>query len=306
MSALGIDIGGTTTVAVLLEDGQVLASHQVPTLRGEGAVESAAAVAGAVLAAAGTSADALDGIGLGVPGLVGDDRSLVRSAVNLGIDSFDIGAALGSRLGVPVTVDNDVRAAVLGARHLMAEPAGALAFIGLGTGIAAGLAYDDRVLRGASGIAGEIGHIPVPGALGVCRCGQRGCLETVASGWALAERWEGPIPALTMLAAAERGEERGVRDWDACIDGLAHAVRSLVLTTGVDVVLIGGGVSGLGLPLLEGVRARIADWADASPLLSALDVPARIRLLPAGAQPAAVGAALLGSAHWSHRHAEVD
>lgn len=296
MSALGIDIGGTSTVAVVLDEGRVLGTHELPTLLGERVVRSAVEAARAVLATTGVGLAAIESIGLGVPGLVGADRSVVRSAVNLGIDALDIGSAVGATLGARVTVDNDVRAAVLGARHLMHEPAGALAFIGLGTGIAAGIAYDDRVLRGASGTAGEIGHVPVPGAHARCRCGQLGCLETVASGWALAQRWPGPIPAATLLAAAEAGDERGMREWRELVDALAHAIRSLVLTTGVDSVLVGGGVSGLGDPLLEGVRARIAAWAEPSPLLAALDVPARIRLLPPGAQPAAVGAAMLGSA----------
>ncbi|WP_072312692.1 ROK family protein [Agrococcus sp. Marseille-P2731] len=298
MSALGIDIGGTTTVAVVLEHGRVLGSHQVATRRGDGVVASAVAAAREALAVAGVERSALEGAGLGVPGIVGDDRTLVRGAVNLGIEALDIGSAVSEGLGVAVTVDNDVRAAVLGARHLMAEPAAVIAYVGLGTGIAAGLAFGDRVLRGASGMAGEIGHIPVPGASSRCRCGQLGCLETLASGWSLAQRWAGDIPAAAMLAAAERGQERGEREWRAFIDGIAHAVRSLVLTTGVDAVLIGGGISGLGAPLLDGVQGRIAAWAEDSPLLGALDVPARIRLLPPGAQPGAVGAAIMGSAAW--------
>ena len=291
MSALGIDIGGTTTVAVVLERGRVLASRHVPTRRGEGVVASAVVAAREALAAADTRVEQLEGVGLGVPGFVGDDRTLVRGAVNIGIETLDIGAAVGAGLGVPVTVDNDVRVAVLGARHLMAEPTGAIAF-------AAGVAYDERVLRGASGMAGEIGHIPVPGTSERCRCGQHGCLETIASGWSLAERWDDPIPPAAMLAAADAGDERGMREWGAFVDAIAHAVRGLVLTTGVDVVLIGGGVSGLGAPLLDGVRSRIAAWAEESPLLTALDLSARIRLLPPGAQPGAVGAAILGSGQW--------
>ncbi|GEK79924.1 ROK family protein [Agrococcus baldri] len=304
MSTLGIDIGGSTTVAVVLERGRVLGTQQLPTEPGEAVVATAVTAARRVLTATGIATAALEGVGLGVPGIVDADRSRVRSAVNLGIDSLDIGAAVAGGLGVPVTVDNDVRVSVLGARHLMGEPAGALAFVGLGTGIAAGVAYGDRVLRGESGVAGEIGHIPIPGAGERCRCGQHGCLETVAAGWALAQRWGGPTPAAGMLAAAERGDERGVRDWQAFTGGLAHAIRSLVLTTGVDTVLIGGGVSGLGAPLAEGIGAQLRTWASASPLLAALDVPSRIRLLPVGAQAGAVGAALLGAT--VARHAAAD
>ena len=118
MSALGIDIGGTTTVAVVLERGRVLASRHVPTRRGEGVVASAVVAAREALAAADTRVEQLEGVGLGVPGFVGDDRTLVRGAVNIGIETLDIGAAVGAGLGVPVTVDNDVRVAVLGWRRL--------------------------------------------------------------------------------------------------------------------------------------------------------------------------------------------
>ncbi|QCR20821.1 ROK family protein [Agrococcus sp. SGAir0287] len=296
---LGIDVGGTKTAAVLLDArGVVVGQHRVPTLRGEGVVDSVLAAARPVLRHAGVDVDALDGVGLGIPGVVGHDRSTIRDAVHLGIDAFDVGAAVGERLGVRVLVENDVNAAVVGARHLLGDASDAFAYLGLGTGIAAGILLDGAVWRGATGVAGEIGHVPVPGATGRCRCGQTGCLETVAAGWALAERWDEPWPAARMLAAARAGSAQATAEWEAVVDGIAHAVRLLVLTLDVGTIAIGGGLRELGAPLLDGIRERLGEWALASPFVAAVAIPSRVHMVPAGSQPAAVGAAIVGSSAW--------
>lgn len=297
---LGIDVGGTKTAAVLLDDrGVVVGQHQVPTEHGEAVVDSVLAAARLALRDVGAVVGDLGGVGLGIPGVVDADRSRIRDAVHLGLGAFDVGAAVGARLGARVLVENDVKAAVAGARHLLDDRGtDAFAYLGLGTGIAAGVALDGTVWRGASGVAGEIGHVPVPGATGRCRCGQTGCLETVAAGWALAERWGEPWPAARMLEAARAGDAAAAAEWDVVVDALAHGIRMLVLTLDVGTIAIGGGMRGLGAPLLDGIRARLASWAEASPFLAALAIPSRVHLVPAGSQPAAVGAAILGSSAW--------
>ncbi|WP_144719844.1 ROK family protein [Agrococcus jejuensis] len=299
MMRLGIDVGGTKTAAVLLaSDGAVVGQHQVPTELGEGVVDSVLAAARFVLRDVGVGVSELDGVGLGIPGQVDADRSRIRNAVHLGLGAFDVGAAVGDRLGTRVLVENDVNAAALGARHLLGSDADAFAYLGLGTGIAAGVLLDGAVWRGATGVAGEIGHVPVPGATAVCRCGQAGCLETVAAGWALAERWGEPWPAARMLEAARAGSAMASAEWHVVVDALAHAVRMLVLTVDVDAVAIGGGMRGLGAPLLDGIRERLGEWSAASPFLAALAIPSRVHMVPAGSQPAAVGAAIVGSSAW--------
>jgi glucokinase len=294
---LGIDVGGTKTAAVLLgRDGTVAGQHQVPTAHGEAVVDSVLAAAHVVLREAAVRVEALDGIGIGVPGQVSSDRSSIRNAVHLGLGAFDVGAAVGGRLGAPVLVENDVKAAVLGARHLLgADASASFAYLGLGTGIAAGVVLDGSVWRGSSGVAGEIGHVPVPGAVGTCRCGQVGCLET---GWALAERWGEPWPAARMLEAARAGDAEAAEQWDAVLDALAHAIRMLTLTVDARTVAIGGGMRGLGAVLLDGIRGRLAAWSATSPFLDGLAIPSRVQMVPPGSQPAAVGAAILGSSAW--------
>ena len=101
---------------------------------------------------------------------------------------------LEARLGVPVAVENDVNVATLGAVALSGIRD--LVYLSIGTGLAAGLVLDGTLRRGATGAAGEIGHVPIDPLGAVCQCGQRGCLETVASGRALAEAW--PVRATSL------------------------------------------------------------------------------------------------------------
>ncbi len=178
-------------------------------------------------------------------------------------------------------------------------PTGAdLAYLALGTGVAAGLVLDGMVRRGASGAAGEIGHIPlVPDGL-ACPCGQRGCLEQYASGSALDAAWPSrtgrPSPVELFEAAAE-GDPAALRLRDAFIGAVASAVRILVLTCDVRQVVLGGGVSALGAPLLAAVRSALTEQAASSPFLRAMGLAERVVLAPADLPLAAVGAALLAA-----------
>jgi predicted NBD/HSP70 family sugar kinase len=175
-----------------------------------------------------------------------------------------------------------------------------MAYLNLGTGLAAGLVIDGRLWRGARGAAGEIGHIPVDPNGVLCPCGQRGCLETVASGSAIARQWSSPgaadpIPARSLMAAADAGDAEAVAIRSLLVDNVAAAVRVLVLTVDVEIVMIGGGLSNLGEWLLDEVRRVLASWAEESPFLASLGLESRVLLVPAGFPAAAVGAALVGA-----------
>jgi predicted NBD/HSP70 family sugar kinase len=214
-----------------------------------------------------------------------------------------------------VTVENDLSVAALGAAHLLGtEPgidartdAGAdadagtagrpvdLAFLALGTGVAAGLVLDGRLRRGAGGAAGEIGHVPVDPSGPACACGQRGCLELYASGRAVDALWPSragrPAP-VELFEAAAAGDPAAVAARATYASAVAAAVRMLVLTVDVRHVVLGGGVAQLGDPLLEAVRAALA--AETSPFLASLRLPERVRLAPGRVPVGAVGAAVVG------------
>lgn len=296
MTSFGLDIGATKTSGVAVaDDGAVLAEVTEPTELGPaGLLDTAARVVDGLGRLSGQ--DPVGPIGVGVPGLVDVVRGVVEHAVNLGLngDRLALATVLGDRLAHPVVIENDVNAATLGA----AEVTGAtdLAYVSLGTGLAAGLLLDGRLRRGHDGAAGEIGHIPVDPAGSLCQCGQRGCLETVASGSALAAAWpgDGTPPAQALFAAAAAGDPAAVAERDRFAAAVACAVRLLALTVSVECVVLGGGVAQLGEPLREAVADALREQATVSPFIAALDLPARVRVLPAGVPVAALGAALVG------------
>jgi predicted NBD/HSP70 family sugar kinase len=199
---------------------------------------------------------------------------------------------------VPVAVENDVNVATLGAVALSGIRD--LVYLSIGTGLAAGLVLDGTLRRGATGAAGEIGHVPIDPHGALCQCGQRGCLETVASGRALAEAWpSGPgqqavPPAEALFSAAAAGDERAIEVRGRFTAGVADAVRTLCLSVDPATIVLGGGVAHLGQPLVDAVADALRAQATSSPFLASLDLASRIRVVPADQPVAAIGAALLG------------
>lgn len=298
-AGIGLDIGATKTLGVLTDEvGQVQAEVQIPTRPGADGVLGTAVEVVTELRARTTAQ--LWPVGIGVPGLVDVDLGAVRHAVNLDLDgtSLPLAAELEQRLGLPVLVENDVNAASIGATSLLAPGVRRdLAYISLGTGFAAGLVLDGHLRRGAHGAAGEIGHIPVdPNGL-LCACGLRGCLETVASGSALAAAWpgiDGVPPAARVFASAGEGDPQAIEVRDRFAAAVAAGVRLLCLTVDVEVVVIGGGVAQVGEPLRSAVAGALRAQADSSGFLGSLQLAERLRLVPADYPVAAIGAALLG------------
>ncbi len=298
--AIGLDIGATKTLGVLVDDdGRVLQQVREATEPGADGVVRTAALVVAHLGAAADGAPATS-VGLGIPGLVDVERGAVKHAVTLGVDGqwVPLRAELEARLGVPVAVENDVNVATLGAVALSGIRD--LVYLSIGTGLAAGLVLDGTLRRGATGAAGEIGHVPIDPLGAACQCGQRGCLETVASGRALAEAWpsapgkqSGP-PAQALFAAAAAGDPRAIEVRDRFAAGVADAVRTLCLTVDPATIVLGGGVAHLGPPLVAAVSEALRAQAASSSFLSSLDMASRIRVVAEDQPVAAIGAALLG------------
>jgi glucokinase len=301
---VGLDIGGTKTDAVAVDSaGTIVARLRLPT--GWGADAVVRTVLEAVRALGAEVEEPIDSVGIGIPGQVEPGTARVVHAVNLGVEELDLAAAAGPELGVSVRVENDVNAAAFGAYALhyplSAAPrrgSGSMAYLNLGTGIAAGIVADGELWRGARGTAGEVGHISIDPNGPLCRCGQRGCIEALAGGGAIAERWAraGALPVRDVFDAADAGDARARELRIGLARGVAAAVRVLVLTADVDAVVLGGGVTGLGARLMGDVRAELAASAEASPFMRSLRLEERVELLPAGSPAAALGAALIGAA----------
>ena len=294
---VGVDIGGTKTDAVAIDEfGEIAAQVRIRSGIGpEALLASTVEALDALAERSGVATADFASIGIGIPGTVVDGR--VSHALNLAIDGLDLGAELNARLGRSVSIDNDVNAAAMGAFHLLDnDPTHSMAFLNLGTGLAAGLVLGGALWRGAHGAAGEIGHIPLDPAGLECHCGQRGCLETVASGSGVARMWptSSDQPTTALFEAAASGDPVAVEVRTRLVENVAAAVRLLVLTIDVDSVVLGGGVSTLS-DLLSDVRKVLAQWESSSAFLASIGLSGRVHGVPAGFPAAAVGAAMVST-----------
>ena len=296
---VGLDIGATKILGAVIDaDGTVITQTRQDTRPGPDGVLDAATSVLDLLAVA------LDGalpshIGIGIPGIVDRGRGTVAHAVNLGLGGewFPLADRLADRTGATVIVENDLNAATWGAHVL--SGADDLAYLALGTGLAAGFVLSGTLWRGVHGAAGEIGHVPVDPAGALCSCGQRGCLELRASGSALSAAWPtqpGVPPAEALFAAAAAGNTEAVAARDRFAAGVADAIRMLALAVDPGAIIIGGGVAHVGEPLLAAVTAALRAQAASSPFLAALGLADRLRLLPGQLPVGAIGAALIENA----------
>jgi len=293
---LGVDIGGTKTDVVLVSNGEVIARHRAPS--GFGASEVVAAATASVeatLAQAGVALADVASIGIGVPGGVAD--GVVTFALNLGIERLDLAGTLEREWGQRPQIDNDVNVAAVGAWAHLGRGATSLAYLNLGTGLAAGIILDGRLWRGARGTAGEVGYISVDPAGPVDAYGLAGALETYASGSGLVRQWgvAGAV-ARDVFEAAERGDLGAVAIRDGLYFGVASAVRAIVLMLDVETVVLGGGLSAHGDALTSGVLGALDEWEARSDFLRSLKLGERITVLDADIPVAALGAADVGAA----------
>jgi glucokinase len=270
---VGVDVGGTSAKAGLVDSGGTLVATRVaPTPRTAHELDDT--VAGLVDHLAGHArADGTDvaAVGLAVAGFVDPERRSVSFGAHLPWRDEPVVARMSERLGLPVTLEHDANAAGL-AEHRVGAAAGAhvAVLVALGTGIGAALLVDGTVFRGAHGVAPELGHLVVVPDGRPCPCGKRGCLERYCSGTALGTGADELVTASedfsTLRASWERGlplTGREVADAAAAGDGLARRViadfaswlgRGLALVADVfdpDVVVVGGEVSASAALFLE-------------------------------------------------------
>ena len=287
---VGIDVGGSRTrVGVVDALGRVHSLMTSPTPRGhEPFVDHLVA---AVEEIADQTATRPMGCGVGVPGKL-DGDGVLSFAINLGIQRpVAIRARLEERLGMQVRVSNDVNVAALGAARLAGLERGALYYLNVGTGLAAGYCFDGVVHTGSTGGAGEIGHMPLIGDQRPCSCGQRGCAEMTASGSAIVVRWGRPGASVgDVWDAADRGDGLAQSIRSDALDALSVLVLCGVLMLDPDIVMIGGGVTSLGdrlrLPLVE----RIGEAADDSELVASYGAEERLELADPGTEYGVLGA----------------
>lgn len=205
------------------------------------------------------------GAGVGVASPVDPaSRTLTRPVGMPGWTDAPIGDLLEARLGVPVVVDNDVRMMAIGEADARGSDSQVdFLFLKLGLGVGAAVVADGRPLRGACGGAGEISHVAVAGADGECRCGNRGCLETIAAGWAMLARL-GVSTIDEIIALVELGDHAALRAMRDAGRALGELLAVLVNVLNPRAIVIGGELAAANEPLLAGVRELV--WQGATPL----------------------------------------
>ena len=283
-AVIGIDFGHThVQVAVGGLSRDVLAERSCELdvdRQAEEALDAAARMAGEVLAQAGVKHEAVVCAGIGIPGPVDRAHGTVGSATILpGWLGLRIAEEMERRLGMPVEIENDANC---GALAEMTWGAGRdcsnFAYIKAATGIGAGLVVDGRLLHGASGTAGEIGHTTLDESGALCYCGNRGCLETVASGPAILHLVSnGRAETLTLSRVIELAAEGDVRCRRAISDAgreIGVAVAGLCNLINPERVIIGGLLSRGGDLLLQPIRDSIRRHAVQAAAESVEVVPA--------------------------------
>lgn len=287
MSVLAIDIGGTKMAAAIVDDdGSVVRQDRTPTVPGEPWPTFAAMLDRLV------DGEALDGVGIGCGGPMTWPAGEVSPLNIPGWRAFPLRSRLAERYpGVPVRLHNDA-IAFAAAEHWKGAGQGVDDMIGMvvSTGVGGGIVLGGRLVDGASGNAGHIGHVVADPAGPVCVCGGRGCLEAIARGpatvaWAR-ERGSPAEDGPTLARLAEDGDEVATAALARSGRAVGTVVGSIAALLDVRIVVVGGGLSQSG-PALWG------------PLQEAFDEQARLPYL-AGARvvPPALGgdAGLIGAA----------
>ena len=240
--ALGIDIGGTKIACGLVHpDGTVDEVATVPTAgTGQAVVDQVAALVEDY-----RTRHAPTAVGLVVPGGVDPRTGIVSAAANLDWTDLDLAAALRLPPSITVHVDNDADAAAWAEHRFGGHPCGdSLVLITVGTGIGGGIVVDDRVVRGATGAGGEIGHLPLVPAGRPCECGSRGCWEQYASGRALhrAAQAAGWPTGHAALREALHGTTSATEVVTEITTHLVHGITILTAVLDPARVLLGGGL----------------------------------------------------------------
>jgi glucokinase len=313
---VGVDLGGTSLRAAVVDmaSGRLVQVRKMPTPAREGPLAIIDAIVGLVtdvVRACGLDTAALAGVGIGIPGLVDTERGVALLLPNIPGDwpNVALRTVLQERLGLPVRLLNDVRAMTLAEWTFGAgRGVDTIACYAVGTGIGGGVIVNGRLHLGISGSAGELGHQVVELNGLPCNCGGRGCLETVASGPAIAargaqaviQRRSTRIGALVdydlnritvevIVQAAREGDAVAQAIFAQAGAYIGMAVANTILTISPRKVVFGGGVAAAGDLLLDPIRRTVRE---------------RVFLVPSDQVvivPAALGndAGLIGAALWA-------
>jgi glucokinase len=274
MNAIGVDVGGTKiAAAVVTPEGKILNEVRYPTqaIPPNRLIEI---IAEAIREA--KDGFEVGGVCLAVPGLILAAKNKVIFSPNLHeIEGILLDKEMGSRTGLSVTVENDANAAAWGEfRYGAGKDVDHQVFITLGTGVGGGVITHGLLLRGAQGAGGELGHVTIDATGPRCGCGNRGCLEALASGTAIRRRAreiasEQPYSALGRIAIerevlgedvtrlAQEGDEAAIRVLEETGGWLGIGLAGFVNIFNPEVIAVGGGASRAGEFILGPARKEV-------------------------------------------------
>lgn len=285
---VGVDVGGTKMAgAVVARDSSVLASLNLQTPKDGDALLDA--LADLVRRLAAGSPEPVRSVGVGLPSTI-DADGIVRFSTNIDLRDVDAGAELCARTGLPVVIDNDANLAAM-AEHRLGAGRGyeSIVMLTIGTGIGGGVILGGRPMRGGSGCGAELGHVVVKSDGPPCQrhCPNHGCLETMASGTAIARM--GGAPAEEIVARAAGGDPAAAITVALAGRYIGVALSSLANVLNPEVFVIGGGVMAAGELLLDPAREEYRSRA-LPPMATAPVVAAEL-----GPDAGMLGAALLAA-----------
>ncbi|MEF2966403.1 ROK family transcriptional regulator [Paenibacillus sp. M1] len=249
--AIGVDIRVSDLLAVLVDlEGNVIREKSVPLADSEpgSMAEQIRKTVAQLSRRLPESPYGIVGIGIGVPGLV-DETSRVVSAPNLGWDNVDLAGALAAELGDNIHIDNEANAGAIGEKLYGAgRDSLNLIYLSIGVGIGSGIIVGGELYRGTSNFSGEVGHMTVAEDGPLCRCGNRGCWETLASEKALVDRaaslWKEDAPSLEeILASAKQGDKDAVELLNEIGSQLGVGLANLVNILNPELIVIGNRLS---------------------------------------------------------------
>lgn len=280
----GVDLGGTTVKIGLFDtEGTVIEKWEIPTKKEDSGSRILPDIADAILgkiAEKKIAKDSITGVGIGVPGPV-DEDGVVHKAVNLGWGVMNINEVLGGLTGMPVRAGNDANVAALGEMWCGGgKGCSDMVLATLGTGVGGGIIINGKMVTGATGAGGEIGHIHIKdGEQDECGCGNHGCLEQYASATGVVRLAKRKLASSTedsvLRSAQDKGELSAKAVFDAVKDGdkLACEIaeefgeylgKGLAAVAGVvnpEVFVLGGGVSKAGEILCDYVKKYYTQYA---------------------------------------------
>lgn len=249
------------------------------------------------------------GMGVGATGLIDTERGIIRQAVNLDWKNVPLKDLIENKFDqLPIYIDNIANVSALGEKWTGAgKEAKNLIYIRIGTGIGAGIVLNGTIYEGSNGNAGEIGHMTIEPNGPRCKCGNRGCLEVLASGSAIAKRaiteilggrdtlieklTNGSVEEITakiVAEAAEKGDKLALEIWEEIGEYLGIAIANLINMYNPEIIIIGGGVAQAGKLLFEPIKRTVKKRALPGPFKLAKIVSSQL-----GENVSTIGAASL-------------